>query len=111
MFKFMMIFYHPADLERFEDSYNDLLALVERMPQIVRRQVSSVTGTPTGSSHYYRILEVYFESQQRMNESLMSAAGQEAGGQIQTFPPGSFEMIFADVYEEAGSSTTTDRSV
>ncbi len=106
MFKFMMLFYQPDDLTAFENSYNDLLALVERMPHIQRRQVITVTGSPAGLSPYYRILEVYFENQQQMEAALISPAGQEAGGQIMMFPPESFETIFAEVYEEAGGRTT-----
>jgi uncharacterized protein (TIGR02118 family) len=105
MFKFMILFYHPDSSDRFENSYNDLLALVERMPSIKRRQVISVLGSPMGESPYYRILEVYFEDRQVMEDALLSPAGQEAGGQLMTFPQGSFETIFADVYEEEGGHT------
>lgn len=103
----MMLFRQPDNLERFENSYNDLLALVERMPDIQRRQVITVTGSPAGASPYYRILEVYFDTSQSMETAMLSAAGQEAGGQLMTFPPGSFEMIFAEVYEEIGGHTPT----
>ena len=106
MYKFMMLFKNPRDQEAFENSYNDLLALVERMPDVVRRQVINVEGSPTGRSPYYRILEVYFESKEKMEESLLSEAGQEAGGQINTFKKYAYEMIFADVFEEAGGQTT-----
>ena len=106
MLKFMLMFRQPDDLEAFENSYNDLLALIERMPNILRRQVVAVTGSPVGIAPYYRILEIYFADEQTMEASLMTAIGQEAGGQIQTFPPGSFELLFADVYEESGGSTT-----
>ncbi len=105
MYKYMMLFLQPDNLERFENSYNDLLALVERMPGIKRRQVITVTGSPAGTSPYYRLLEVYFETSQDMEASMLSAAGQEAGGQLMTFEPGSFEMIFAEVYEEEGGRT------
>lgn len=105
MFKFMMIFYQPADMNRFENSYADLLALVERMPYIQRRQVIHVVGSPSGASPYYRILEVYYENREQMNQSLLSPPGQEAGHEIRKFPPDSFETIFADVYEEAGGFT------
>lgn len=107
MFKFMMIFYKPDDMSAFENSYNDLLALVERMPNIKRRQVINVMGSPQGQSSYYRILEVYFDDKQTMENAMLSDAGQEAGGQIMTFPQGAFEMVFAEVYEEAGGSTQT----
>ena len=105
MLKFMLMFRQPADVEAFENSYNDLLALIERMPDIQRRQVVSVTGSPTGTASYYRMLEIYFEDRATMEAALMTPIGQEAGGQIQTFPPGSFELLFADVYEEFGGST------
>ncbi|MDX2075516.1 MAG: EthD family reductase [bacterium] len=105
MFKFMMLFHHPDNLDAFENSYNDLLGLVERMPNVRRRQVIDVFGSPTGKAPYYRILEVYYDDRATMEASLLSKQGQEAGGQIATFPTGSFEMIFADVYEEVGGST------
>lgn len=105
MFKFMIIFHQPDDVDRFENSYNDLLALVERMPNIQRRQVINVVGSPLGASPYYRILEVYYPDKTTLDKSLLSQAGQEAGGQLGSFPPGSFEMIFAEVYEEEGGRT------
>jgi uncharacterized protein (TIGR02118 family) len=110
MVKFMILFRQPADLSAFESSYNDFLALVERMPDVARRQVISVLGSPQGESPYYRILEVYFAEEGQMRAALLSRAGQEAGGQLLTFPRGSFEAIFADVYEEAGGSTETNNT-
>lgn len=107
MFKFMMLFHQPGNVEAFEDSYNSLLALVERMPHIRRRQVINVVGGPAGASPYYRILEVYYADQAAMQESLRSRQGQEAGGQMMTFPQGAFEMLFAEVYEEFGGRTPT----
>lgn len=105
MFKFMIVFRKPKDLGRFENTYNDLLALVERMPNIQRRQVVTVTGSPLGASPYYRILEVYFADRHAMSDSLLSPQGQEAGAELQKLPAGSFEMLFADVYEEEGGYT------
>jgi uncharacterized protein (TIGR02118 family) len=105
MVKFMIVFKQPQSLDAFENVYNDLLALVERMPHVRRRQVISVIGSPLGTSPYYRILEVYFDSKAMLEESLTSDQGQEAGGELGRFPQGSFEMIFAEVYEEIGGST------
>ncbi len=107
MFKFMLLFYHPEDIVAFENRYQDLLALVERMPEIIRRQVILVTGSPEGRSPYYRILEVYYTDQDAMNRSLLSSAGQEAGAEIQKFGAERFELAFAEVYEEAGGFTPT----
>ena len=109
MFKFMIIFQQPEQLTTFENAYNDLLALVERMPDIQRRQVVSIVGSPLGTSHLYRILEVYFSDQATMEESLKSPAGQEAGGELRRFPEGTFDLIFAEVYEEDGGQTLTHK--
>ncbi len=108
MIKFMVMFRQPVNVERFENTYQDFLALVERIPNIVRRQVVHVIGSPAGPSEYYRILELYFESQEVQNEALMSAEGQEAGAELYRLPKDSFELLYADVYEEQGGSTPAD---
>ncbi len=106
MVKFMMIFYQPDSVMKFENMYNDLLALVERMPAITRRQVVNSLGSLTGTARIYRILEVYFEDETLMRAALMSARGQEAGAELRTrFPRNSYEIIYAQVYEEAGGHT------
>lgn len=106
MFKLMIMFRQPADVARFEDTYNNLLALVERMPDIQRRQVVSVVGGLLGASPYYRVLEAYFASQDVLFSALRTKAGQEAGGELTKLPPGSYEVVYADVYEEQGGYTT-----
>lgn len=110
MFKFMLVFRHPANVVQFEDSYNNLLALIERMPHVQRRQVVHVVGSPAGASPYYRILEVYYASAVMGQASLLSPIGQEAGAELGKFAAGSVEMIFADVFEENGGSTPTSSS-
>jgi hypothetical protein len=106
MVKFMIMFLKPADRDAFETAYNDLLALIERMPDVTRRQVVHVNGGPTGYPTYDRILEIYFEDMPTMIGSLKSRAGQEAGGELaKRFPARSYEALFAEVYEEAGGRT------
>ena len=105
MIKFMILFRQPDDVEGFENVYQDFLALVERMPNILRRQVVHVTGSPQGTPSFYRILEIYFESPQHQQQALMSKIGQEAGQELGRLPSGGVQLLFADVYEEAGGST------
>jgi uncharacterized protein (TIGR02118 family) len=105
MVKFMIVFNTPRDPQGFEDLYNAFLALVEQMPDVIRRQVISVLGSPRGEAPVYRILEVYFEDTARMDASLRSPSGQTAGAYLGQFPPGTFDLWFAEVFEEAGGST------
>lgn len=108
MVKFMVMFFKPGDLEAFENTYNDFLALVERMPGIRRRQVVGVLGSPMGETRYYRILEVYYENYEQLQESLTSPQGQEAGRELGRLGTEAFEMLFAEVYEEEGGQTKSD---
>ncbi len=103
----MVMFHRPGNLVDFEDAYNAFLALVEQMPNIRRRQVVDILGSPSGVARYYRILEVYFDDQQTMRNALKSQEGQLAGAALGRFRPGSVEMLFADVYEEEGGQTPT----
>ncbi|MCY3799665.1 MAG: EthD family reductase [Chloroflexi bacterium] len=106
MIKFMILFGPPEDAERFENVYQDFLALIERLPNIRRRQVVHVTGSPQGAPKVYRILEVYFESTDAQTEALMSPAGQEAGKELSRLPKDSYQLLLTDVYEEEGGSTS-----
>lgn len=105
MVKFMILFAKPENPTEFEDVYNDFFSLVERMPDIARRQVVDVLGSPIGETRLFRILEVYFEDRETMEAALRSKAGQEAGGELRRLKPGSFEMVFAELYEEEGGQT------
>ena len=106
MIKFMIAFDQPEDPENFENVYQDFLALVERMPNILRRQVVHITGSPQGTPALYRILELYFESTGAQQDALMSTIGQEAGKELSRLPQGAVQLLFADVYEEEGASTS-----
>lgn len=103
----MILFQQPTDPDTFENNFQDFLALIERMPNILRRQVVHITGSPQGTPQYYRILEIYFESVNQQQEALMSKIGQETGKELSRFPAGSVELLFAEVYEEDGGSTPT----
>ena len=111
MIKFMVLFRQPDNAERFENIYQDFLALVERIPHIQRRQVAHVTGSPGGAAEYFRILEIYFDTLEIQNEALMSDAGQEAGAELYRLPKDSFELLYADVYEEEGGRTPAAESI
>ena len=110
MIKFMICFGQPDEADSFENVFQDFLALVERMPDIQRRQVVHVTGSPRGAPPFYRILELYFESAEKQRSALMSAAGQEAGSELNKLKS-ELTLLFADVYEEAGGSTPSPAPV
>ncbi len=100
MVKFVVCFKHPKDSGKFENSYQDFLALVERLPNIQRRQVVHVIGSPQGKADYFRILELYFADAETLQQTLLTPQGQEAGAELARFDVGSVVIYFGDVYEE-----------
>jgi hypothetical protein len=101
----MILFREPADVLAFEPLYNRFLGLIEAMPSIDKRQVTHITASPQGAPAYYRILEIYYRSETAMRASLMSPSGQESARCLQELPAGSFDLLLAEVYEEAGGAT------
>lgn len=109
MVKFVILFHKPDDLETFENGYNDFLAAVEQMSQITRRQVNTILSSPMGETRFYRVLEIYFDDYEIMDQALKSSVGQKAGLELMRgFEQDSFETYFAEVYEEAGAQTPTE---
>jgi uncharacterized protein (TIGR02118 family) len=109
MVKFVILFHKPDDLEAFENGYNDFLASIEQMPLIKRRQVNTVLDGPMKATHFYRVLEVYFDSYDELDQALKSSDGQTAGLELMRgFEQDSFDMYFAEVYEEAGGRTEVE---
>jgi uncharacterized protein (TIGR02118 family) len=106
MVKLVILFHKAAGADTFEDGYNAFLHLVEQMPHIQRRQVNTVLGSPLGETSLYRALELYFEDYDTLNRALNSPVGQTAGGELaRRFTTGTYELYFADVYEESGAQT------
>lgn len=105
MIKFVIMFRDHPPTENFDHAYHDFIALIERMPDLQRRQVLHVIGSPQGKAPYQRGIELYFEDQATLQASLLSPAGQEAGNELARFAVGSFDVYFSEVYEEVGGKT------
>ncbi|MCS6870764.1 MAG: EthD family reductase [Anaerolineae bacterium] len=100
MVKMTILFRQPLNEATFEQHYVESLALIEKMPNIQRRQACLVFGSPSGASPYRRILELYFEDNDQMDAALRSAEGTAAGTFLMRAFGHSLEVIFAEVYEE-----------
>lgn len=106
MVKLVILFHKTDDLETFENAYNAFLAAVEQMPLIQRRQVNAVMGSPMKEVPFHRVLEVYFDGYAALDQALKSDDGQKAGLKlVNGFGQDTFDIYFAEVYEEAGGRT------
>jgi uncharacterized protein (TIGR02118 family) len=90
----------PSSEETFEANYVKNLALMEQLPGIRRRQANVVLGNPAGRSPYARMLELYFDDFEALDQALTSPQGRAAGQDLLTFMGKDAELIFSEVYEE-----------
>lgn len=99
MVKVVVLYGPPSDPAAFEEHYtNTHLPLAAKMPDVRRFEASRVVGTPDGSQPpYYRIAELWFDSQEDLQGSTSSPEGQATVADIATFATGGATVLIADV--------------
>ncbi len=100
MIKLVALFKKPADTVAFDEHYEKIhLPLVNKMPGMKKIEVSEITGAPMTQPQFYRMAEMYFENQQALNASMMSAEGIAAAKDLMGFAKEIVQMFFAEVEE------------
>jgi uncharacterized protein (TIGR02118 family) len=98
MVKFMALYKQPADPVAFDKHFNEVhKPLCELVPNLLKMEVTKVTGTPRGPSEYYMFVSMYFADQQVMMDSLMSDAGKATAKDARAFAADIFTGLFAEV--------------
>jgi uncharacterized protein (TIGR02118 family) len=99
MVKVAVLYGPPSDPAAFEEHYaNTHLPLAAKMPNVKRFEASRVVGTPDGSEPpFYRIAELWFDSQADMEAATSSAEGQATVGDIANFATGGATVLIAEV--------------
>jgi uncharacterized protein (TIGR02118 family) len=97
--KVIVMYGPPTDRAAFEDYYTSThLPLAAKMPNVARFEASRVTAAADGSEPpYYRIAEVWFDSQETMQATLSSPEGQETVTDIPKFATGGATVLIAEV--------------
>jgi uncharacterized protein (TIGR02118 family) len=99
MVKVTVLYGPPTDPAAFEDYYASRhLPLAAKMPNVRRFEASRVVGTPDGGEPpYYRIAEVWFDSEQDLQASMSSDEGQSTVGDIPNFATGGATVVVSEV--------------
>jgi uncharacterized protein (TIGR02118 family) len=78
MFKFVTIYRRVDDEAALEDFFSTThLPLAEKMPGLLKSEVSRITSKPGGESRFHLMYELYFESSTIFYRSLTSKVGKE----------------------------------
>jgi uncharacterized protein (TIGR02118 family) len=99
MVKIVVLYGPPSDPGAFEEYYaNTHLPLAAKIPNVKRFEASRVVATPDGSAPpFYRIAELWFDSEADMQASTSSAEGQATVADIANFATGGATVMITAV--------------
>jgi uncharacterized protein (TIGR02118 family) len=102
MVKFIAHYKQPADPAAFDKHFFEVhKPLCDVVPNLLKMEITKVTGTPRGPAELYMIVEMYFENQQIMMDSLMSEAGMATAKDARAFAKDIFTGMFGEVVDTA----------
>lgn len=100
MVKLIAMYKTPSDIEEFEKHYYEVhMPMIEKMPGLLKTEVSKILGMPGQDSKYYLMAEMYFENMDELNESMASPEGKAAGKDLISFAKDYVIMMFGEVKE------------
>src|SRR4051812_32954135 len=89
----------PSDPAAFGDCYaNPRVPPAAKMPDVKRFEATRVLATPGGEQPpYYRIAELWFDSQDTLQQAMGSPEGQETVNDIPKFATGGATVLIGEV--------------
>jgi uncharacterized protein (TIGR02118 family) len=100
MVKLIAMYKTPPDIKEFEKHYFEVhMPMIEKMPGLLKTEVSRISGMPGQESKYHIMSEMYFESMDKLNESMASPEGRAAGKDLMGFAKDYVIMMFGEVKE------------
>jgi uncharacterized protein (TIGR02118 family) len=100
MVKLIAMFKTPSDIEEFEKHYFEVhIPMIEKMPGLLRMEVSRISSMPGQESRYHIMAEMYFDNMDKLNESMASPEGRAAGKDLMGFAKDYVIMMLGEVRE------------
>jgi uncharacterized protein (TIGR02118 family) len=97
MVKFIALYKQPANPAEFDKHYFEQhLPLANKIPGLVRCEVSKIVGSPMGESEFYLIAELYFENMDALKAGMSSPEGKASGKDVMTFAKDIVTFMFAE---------------
>ncbi|MEO8666278.1 MAG: EthD family reductase [Ignavibacteria bacterium] len=98
MVKLIAYYKEPADRSDFDKKYFDEhLPLAEKMPGLIKAEVSKLKGIGDGASKYYMQADMYFENTDTLNSAMMSSEGKTAAKNLMSFAKDLVSMSIGEV--------------
>ena len=99
MIKMIVLYSHPTDTEEFEQYYAEKhLPLAATMKGVERLELTRFGPGPDGGKPaYYRMAELYFQTEAQMQSSMSSTEGQATAADLQEFANGGVTLLMGSV--------------
>ncbi len=95
MVKVLILFGIPEDTGNFDQYFEDThRALLKALPDVYQLIINRVAGVAVGDSMYHLVVEIHFQSEQRMQSSLNSESGQAMARDYSKFATGGATVLF-----------------
>lgn len=103
MFKFVTIYRRVEDEATLEKFFSQVhLPLLERLPGLVKTEISRVTGKPGGTSRFFLMVEAYFDSADSFFYALQTPSGQRLMPALTQWQEARvITWFYSDAFEEA----------
>ncbi len=101
MVKLIAYYKDPADKDGFEKKYfEEHLPLAQKMPGLIKWEVSKLKGISEGGTKYYLQTDMYFENLDSLNMAMSSSEGKAAAKNLMSFAKDVVSMSIGDIVEQ-----------
>ena len=99
MVQTVVLYKKPEDTEAFDKYYfGTHIPLVQKLPGVLRAEISKFTGSPAGEAPYYLMATMYFETMAEMMAAFGTPEGRAVSKDVRNFAKAEdVTMIFGEV--------------
>jgi uncharacterized protein (TIGR02118 family) len=93
--KVLILFGNPEDSDKFDKHFDTThRELLNSLPEVEQLIVNHIAGVVVGDLPYYLIIEIHFQNEQHMQNSLNSDPGQAMARDYAEFATGGTKILF-----------------
>ena len=112
MIKLVALYTTPADVDAFEQHYNEVhLPLIRQVPYLRNAVAAKVWGAPRGTPAYYRMAEMWFDDRASFDKAMASDENRAAGKDLMSFAREIVTMVFVETEESTDPSTGSGQAL
>ena len=98
MVKSVAMYKTPSDLEMFEKHYFEKhMPLVEKIPGLIRSEVSKLKVLPGTESQYFMMAEMYYDDMDAFNAAMGSPEGKASARDLVNFAKDNVDFFLGKV--------------